>query len=126
MIQILFDNLPTSLPHVQAGKLKALAVSGRARVEALPDVPTFAELGLDDLNWMAFFGLVAPVRTPEPVVARLHEALVRVLQRPDIREKLTAQQAVVVGSKPQDFAAEIRRELERMRRAVTAAKIEVN
>jgi tripartite-type tricarboxylate transporter receptor subunit TctC len=125
-IQVLFDNLPTSLPHAQAGKLKALAVSGRARVEALPDVPTFAELGLDDLNWMAFFGLVAPVRTPEPVVARLHEALVRVLQRPDIREKLTAQQAVVVGSKPQDFAAEIRRELERMRRAVTAAKIEVN
>jgi tripartite-type tricarboxylate transporter receptor subunit TctC len=125
-IQILFDNLPTSLPHVQAGRLKALAVSGRARVDALPDVPTFGELGLDDLNWMAFFGLVAPARTPEPVVVRLYEALARVLQRPDIRDKLTAQQAIVVGSKPQDFAGEIRRELERMRRAVTAAKIEVN
>jgi tripartite-type tricarboxylate transporter receptor subunit TctC len=125
-IQVLFDNLPTSLPHVQAGKLRPLAVSGRARVAALPAVPTFAELGLEDLNWMAFFGLIAPARTPEAVVTRLNEAVVRVLQRPGIRDKLTAQQAVVVGSKPQDFAAEIARELERMRRAVAAAKIEVN
>jgi tripartite-type tricarboxylate transporter receptor subunit TctC len=125
-IQVLFDNLPTSLPHVQAGKLRALAVSGRSRVAALPDVPTFAELGLEDLNWTAFFGLVAPARTPDAIVARLYEALVRVLARPEIRDKLTAQQAVVVGSKPQDFAAEIRRELERMRRAVAAARIEVN
>ena len=125
-IQILFDNLPTSLPQVEGGKLRALGVSGRARVPALPDIPTFAELGLDDLNWMAFFGLVAPARTPDAIVARLHEAVVRVLARPDIREKLTAQQAIVVGSTPQDFAAVIRRELERMRRAVAAAKIEVN
>ncbi len=62
-IQILFDNLPTSLPLIQDGKLRALAVSSPQRLAALPDVPTFAELKLSDLDWMAFFGLVAPAKT---------------------------------------------------------------
>ena len=125
-IQVLFDNLPTSLPHVQSGKLRALAVSGPKRLVVLPDVPTFGELGMEDLNWMAFFGMVAPARTPPAVIARLNDALNKALNEPTVREKLKAQQAEVTGGEPEKFEAEYLKALEAMRRAVAAAKIEVN
>jgi tripartite-type tricarboxylate transporter receptor subunit TctC len=125
-VQVIYDNLPTSLELVKSGKLRGLGLSGARRVDALPEVPTFGELGLDDINWMAFFGLIAPKDTPESVVRRLNEALVRVLAAPDMRDKLAAQQAIVVGNSPAAFKAEIARELARMRRAVAAAKIELN
>jgi tripartite-type tricarboxylate transporter receptor subunit TctC len=125
-IQVMFDNLPTSLPLVQDGKLRALAVSGDKRLAVLPNVPTFAEAGLEDMNWMAFFGLIAPAGTPQPAITKLNAALKRALGNDDVRGRLAAQQAIVVGNSPAEFAAQIARDLERMRRAVTAAKIEVN
>jgi len=125
-VQVVYDNLPTSLELVKSGKLRGLGLSGEKRVAALPDLPTFGELGLNDLNWMAFFGLIAPKDTPAPIVRRLNEALVRVLAMPEMREKLEGQQAIVVGNSPEAFRAEIVRELARFRRAATAAKIEVN
>ena len=125
-VQVIYDNLPTSVELVKSDKLRGLALSGDKRVTALPDVPTFGELGLDDLNWMAFFGLIAPKDTPPPIVRRLNEALVRVLAMPEMREKLGAQQAIVVGNSPEAFKAEIARELARFKRAATAAKIELN
>jgi tripartite-type tricarboxylate transporter receptor subunit TctC len=123
---VVYDNLPTSLELVKSGKLRGLGLSGEKRVAALPDLPTFGELGLNDLNWMAFFGLIAPKDTPAPIVRRLNEALVRLLAMPEMREKLEAQQAIVVGNSPEAFKAEIARELARFKRAATAAKIEVN
>jgi tripartite-type tricarboxylate transporter receptor subunit TctC len=125
-VQVIYDNLPTSLALVQSGKLRALAISANQRVEALPEVPTFGELGLDEINWMGFFGLVAPRDTPPAVVARLNTALKQVLAMPDVRGKLAAQQAIVVGNSPQEFHATIVREVARMRRATAAAKIELN
>ena len=124
-VDVMFDNLPTSLPLVRDGRLRPLGVSGDKRVAALPDVPTFAELELDDMNWMAFFGLVAPKGTPDAVVERLNEALLQVLEMPEVRDKLAAQQAIVAGGSPEAFEAQIARELARMRRAVAAAGIEV-
>jgi tripartite-type tricarboxylate transporter receptor subunit TctC len=125
-VQVVYDNLPTSLELVKSGKLRALGLSGERRVDALPDVPTFGELHLDDINWMAFFGLVAPKDTPAAIVRRLNEALVRVVAMPELRGKLAAQQAIVVGNSPEAFKAEIARELARMKRAVAAARIELN
>jgi tripartite-type tricarboxylate transporter receptor subunit TctC len=125
-VQVIYDNLPTSLELVKSGKLRGLGLSGEKRVADLPDLPTFGELRLDDINWMAFFGLIAPKDTPAPIVRRLNEALVRVLATPDMRDKLAAQQAIVVGNSPEAFKAEIARELSRMKRAVAAAKIELN
>jgi tripartite-type tricarboxylate transporter receptor subunit TctC len=125
-VQVIYDNLPTSLPLVQSGKLRALGVSGDKRVAALPGVPTFGELGLDDINWMAFFGLIAPKGTPAPIVQTLNAALVRALASPGLRHKRAAQQAIVIGNSPDAFRAEIARELARMKRATAAAKIELN
>jgi tripartite-type tricarboxylate transporter receptor subunit TctC len=125
-VQVIFDNLPTSLELVRSGKLRAMAISGEKRVAALPDIPTFGEAGVEDANWMAFFGLIAPKDTPAPIVQRLNAALVRVLAMPEIRDRLAAQQAIVVGNSPDAFRAEIAREVARFKRAVAAAKIEVN
>lgn len=124
-IQVMYDNLPTSLPLVEGGKLRALAVSSSTRLPALPDVPTFAELGLEDLNWMAFFGIVAPAAVPPDVIARLNEAARKALTLADVREKLVAQQATPVGNSPAAFAAEIARELARHSKAASAAGIKI-
>ncbi len=79
----MYDNLPTSLPLVLEGRLRALAVSGETRVPALPDVPTFAEAGLADMNWMAFFGLVAPEgHTGADRLQRLSDTLGKALALP--------------------------------------------
>ena len=83
-VQVIYDNLPTSLELVKSGKLRgARRCRARSASRRLPDVPTFGELGLDDINWMAFFGLIAPKDTPAPIVRRLNEALVRVLAMPE-------------------------------------------
>ena len=126
-VQVIYDNLPTSLELVKSGKLRALGVSGEKRVDALPRRADLRRAQLDDINWMAFFGLIAPKDTPGGDRAkRLNEALVRVLAMPELRDKLAAQQAIVVGNSPEAFKAEIARELARMKRAVAAAKIELN
>jgi tripartite-type tricarboxylate transporter receptor subunit TctC len=125
-IQVLFDNLPTTLPHVQGGKLRAIAVSGDKRVAALPDVPTFAELGFNDLNWMAFFGLVAPAGNPPAIDAKLNAATVKVIATPEVKRALELQQAIPVANSPEQFGADIARELARMTRAVEAAHIRIN
>ncbi|MBV9261138.1 MAG: tripartite tricarboxylate transporter substrate binding protein [Pseudolabrys sp.] len=125
-VQVLFDNLPTTLPMVQSDKLRALAVSGAKRVAALPNVPTFTELGLPDLEWMAFFGLIAPAGTPSDIIARLRDAITRVMEQPDVRKALEVQQAILVGSAPNEFHGLIERELMRMKRAVEAANIHID
>jgi tripartite-type tricarboxylate transporter receptor subunit TctC len=124
-IMVMFDNLPTSLSLVRDGKLRPLAVSSRGRLPVLPGVPTFAELKLDDLNWTAFFGLVAPIRTPTPVIEALNHALNDALQDSMVREQLAEQQATVTPGTPEAFGALMSREGARMRRACEAARISI-
>jgi tripartite-type tricarboxylate transporter receptor subunit TctC len=96
---------PTVLPHVRAGKLVALGVSGSSRSPTLPDVPTLAEAGVT--GYQADFTLVlfAPRGVPEPIVARFRQAFVDALRAPDVTEKLRAGDQIVVGNLPQEAAA---------------------
>ncbi|WP_454735273.1 tripartite tricarboxylate transporter substrate binding protein BugE [Cupriavidus necator] len=107
-----FDNLPSSMPHIQAGKLRALAVAAPKRVEGLPDVPTFAEAGMKDMNNMAWYGLVAPAGTPAAIVTRVHDAAVKALQDPNTKRRLADSGAYTDGNTSAQFAAQIKRELD--------------
>lgn len=125
-IDVLFDNLPSSLQYIQAGKLRALAVAAPKRLENFPDVPTFAEVGLHDVNGMAWFGVIAPAKTPEAIVTRLHGAIVKVLAMPEVAEKLKSLGAIPVGNSPAQFGQQIKTELEKSRRIVKSANIQAN
>jgi tripartite-type tricarboxylate transporter receptor subunit TctC len=124
-VNLLFDNLPSSLPYIQSGKLRALAVSSPARLDALPGVPTFAEAGVPQLNDPSWFGLVAPAKLPEAVLARVHEAVTKALAAPEVRERMHNVGAVPAGNSPMEFAAQIRREIERHKRVAEESGIRI-
>ena len=115
-VHVLFDNLPSSLPHIQAGKLRALAVASDKRVAALPDVPTFAEVGLPLVNDPSWFGLVAPARLPADFTAHVHAALGRALKQPETVKRLEAVAATPIGNTPDQFREVVAASIEASRR----------
>ena len=119
-----FANALTAKPQVDSGRVRALAVSGPKRIEALPSVPPVAEAGVPGYEAMQWYGMVAPAGTPAPVVARLNAEAVKALQSEEMREKLALDGAQPVGSSPGEFGALIRSELEKWARVVRAAGIE--
>ena len=120
-----FANAFTAKPQVDSGRVRALAVSGPNRIEAFPAVPPVAEAGVPGYEAMQWYGIVAPAGTPGPIIARLHAEAARALQSDEMKEKLALDGAQPVGSTPAEFAALIRRELEKWTRVVRAAGIEV-
>lgn len=125
-VNVLFDNLPSSLPHIQAGKLRALAVAAPERVAALPDVPTFAEVGLAEVNDSSWFGLVAPAGIPEAVLSKVHKAAVTVLADPVVKERLAQLGAAPVGNSPEEYAKQIADTIARNAAIAKQANIKVN
>lgn len=125
-VQVLFDNLPSSLPFIEGGKLRALAVAAPKRVAALPNVPTFAELGLNEVNDASWFGLIAPANLPADLQAKLHDATVKVLAMPEVKTKFEKLGATPVGNTPAQFAAQIKTEVAKNKRIAAAAKISLD
>lgn len=120
-VQMMFDNMPVSLPHVKAGKLRALAVTSMTRSAALPDVPTMDEEGLKGFDATSWFGLLAPAGTPKDIVAKLNAASVKALASAEMRERLAAQGAEPMGNTPDQFAAFIKAEIDKWAKIVKAS-----
>ena len=123
-ITMIFDNMPSSLPHVKAGKLKALAVTSSTRVAQLPDVPTLSEAGVPGYEVMSWFGLWAPAKTPQPIVEKLNQEIVEILKAPDVQQKISEQGAIPSPESPADFDRFIRAETEKWNKVVKAAKLQ--
>jgi len=126
-MDVMFDNLPSSLPHIKAGKLKALAVTSRQRSAALPDVPTVEEAGrLNGFDATSWFGLLAPAGTPPDIVNRIQQETAKALNTPAIKEKMLAQGAIPSGNTPAEFAKHIDAEHKKWAQVVKASGAKVD
>ena len=112
-ITMSFGAVPGVLPYARSGRLRALGVSGPARIAALPDLPTIAQAGVPGFESTLWYSVLAPAGTPMPIVMRLHATLTRALQSADMKERFAAEGSEPIGSTPQEFHAFIRSEIER-------------
>jgi tripartite-type tricarboxylate transporter receptor subunit TctC len=101
----------TGLPHVKSGRLRCLGTTGEKRAAVLPEYPTIAEAGVPGYEASQWYGVLAPAQTPKEIVTRLNAEIVRILQAPDMKQKLAADGTDPVGSSPDEFARYIRSEL---------------
>ncbi|WP_348682550.1 Bug family tripartite tricarboxylate transporter substrate binding protein [Acidovorax soli] len=109
-IAIMFDNMPSVIPHVRSGKLRAIAITTSKRSAELPDVPTIAEAGVPGYEAMSWFGMFAPAATPKPVLDKLTGALAKVLANPEVKKKIADQGGEPVNETPAQFATFIKSE----------------
>ena len=122
-IPVMFVSNISALPHVKAGKLKALGVTGASRTALAPDIQTIAESGLAGYEAYGWYGIAAPARTPGAVVARLHAEVAKIAQNPAMKSRLAAQGLELVGNTPAQFDAFIRAEIEKWRAVLKAAGV---
>jgi len=125
-IQLMFDNLASSLAQVKAGRIRALAVTTAKRSSFAPELPTIAESGLPGFDISTWFGIFAPAGTPKEALDRLHAEFTRALASPDVREKMLALGAEPVGNKPEEFAAYIKSEAEKYAKVIKASGAKVD
>jgi tripartite-type tricarboxylate transporter receptor subunit TctC len=122
-IAVLFPSVPTALPHIKAGRVRALGVTTAKRAETLPEVPSIAEAGLPGYESTQWFGVLAPAGTPRTIIERLHKDITVVLRSADVKQHLAGEGAIIVASTPTEFAAYLRTETDKWARVVKAAGI---
>jgi tripartite-type tricarboxylate transporter receptor subunit TctC len=118
-----FSTIAPVAPHIQAGSLRALAVTSKTRSETLPDVPTMIESGYPDIEGDSWIGVLVPARTPKGIVALLHDEIAAIIALPDIKERLTTIGFDPVGSTPEEFGSRIRDEIELWGRVIRAGHL---
>jgi len=125
-VDMSFDTLTPLVPHIQGGKLRALAVTTARRSGTLPDVPTLAESGLAGFNQGTWFGILAPAATPKDIVTRLNTEMVRIIQSPDFRKRMDEIGAEPVANTPAQMAAQIKDDTARYARLVKESNVTVD
>jgi tripartite-type tricarboxylate transporter receptor subunit TctC len=123
-VQMMFSSMPAAMPHIQSGKIRAIAMTGAKRSPAAPDIPTMAESGLPGFEVSTGFGLLAPAKTPREIINKLHDELVKALRVPEVRERLASMGADPVGSTPEEYDAFIRSEIAKWIKVVKEAGIQ--
>ena len=126
LVPVMFDALPGVLTSINSGKLRALAVASLKRTPLAPDIPTFAEQGIDGFEVTGWIGLVAPAGTPAPIINRLNQEINAQLAKPDFVSRLSTLAFTPVGGSPADFEAHMRREIEQWSRIAKEAKIQMD
>ena len=124
-VHAMFDAMPTALPQVKAGKLRALAVTTARRSSQLPELPTVAEAGVPGFEAAGWFGFAAPAGTPKDVVNKLNREIVRILNLPDVKERLIAQGAEPVGDTPEEFAKYIKAEAAKWGKVIRTLNLKI-
>ena len=125
-VSMIFDNMPSALPHIKGGKLRALGVTGLKRSPALPEVPTISEAGVAGYDSLSWSGFAVPAATPRDVVLRLNRDTAAILGTADMKQKLGEQGADAVGGPPEAFTAHVRAEREKWGRLVRERNIVIN
>lgn len=123
-VQLMFSNIINSMPHVKSRRLNALAITASKRSPLAPRLPTVAESGLPGYQADAWYGVLAPARTPTDIVNRLNREIVSILKTTEMREKAATQGAEVMGGTPQEFAARMRNDIEKWGKVTAALKLQ--
>jgi len=124
-IAMLFDSLASVMPHVRSNKVKPIAVNAPGRSPLLPEVPTFAEIGMTEYDTYTWFGMFAPAGTPPAIVTRVQAEVVAALSAPDLRERFSQVGAEAVGSTPQQFTARVLADTAKWARVIKAANVQL-
>lgn len=122
-VPIMFDNLPSALPFIKSGKLVPIVVAAPTRLKDLPDTPTFKEVGLEPVNRMAYYGILAPKGTPKEIVDKVHAAAKKALQEPAVKKRIEETGSIVVGNTPEEFAKQIKDEFSVYKEVVKKQKL---
>jgi tripartite-type tricarboxylate transporter receptor subunit TctC len=122
-VLIILDNLPSSLPFIQQGRLIPIVVASDKRVPQLPNVPTLKEVGVPQANRMAFYGIYGPKGLPKEVVAKVNAAMKKTLEDPEVRQRIEETGSIVIGNTPEQFAQQIRTEYETYKAVVEKQKL---
>lgn len=125
-VQIIFDNVPSALPHITAGRLIAVAVAAPQRLASMPNVPTFKELGLEPVNRMAYYGIYGPKGLPKDIVDKVNAGVRKALEEPSVRKRIEDTGSIVLGNTPEQFAAQMKDELAVYQKVVSTAKLKLD
>jgi len=125
-VPMIFDNVPSALPFIKENRLVPIVVAAPQRLAALPNVPTFKEVGLEPVNRMAFYGIYGPKGLPADVVTKVHDGVMKALQDPAVRKRIEDTGSIVVGNTPQQFAEQIKAELDVYKKVVESARLKLD
>lgn len=125
-VAIIFDNIPSALPFIQTGKLVPIVVSAPQRLAALPNVPTFKEVGLEPVNRMAYYGILGPKGLPKEVVDKVNAGVKKSVEDPAVRKRIEDTGSLIVANTPEQFAAQIKAEYEVYKQVVAKQKLSLD
>jgi tripartite-type tricarboxylate transporter receptor subunit TctC len=125
-VPMIFDNMPSALPFIQANKLVAIAVAAPQRLAQLPQVPTFKEVGLEPVNRMAFYGIYGPKGMPRDIVDKINAAVRKALEDPAVRKRIEDTGSFIIGNSPEQFAEQIKAEYAVYKQVVETAKLSLD
>jgi len=125
-VPVIFDNLPSTLPFIQSGRLVPIVIAAPQRLAQLPNVPTFKEIGLEPVNRMAYYGILGPKGLPREVVDKINAGVRKALEDPAVRKRIEDTGSLIVANTPEQFAEQIKAEYSVYRKVVDTAKLKLD